>query len=77
LKFEPKVYVLLVIDMGYTTLSVYTYKCTREPNRALNNTLSFGIDIESKAMIQLIEFILLFYIHSFLLISEYSRGDYT
>jgi hypothetical protein len=34
LKFEPKVYVLLVIDMGYTTLSVYTYECTREPNRA-------------------------------------------
>jgi hypothetical protein len=35
LKFEPKVYVLLVIDIGYTTLSVYIYKCTREPNRAL------------------------------------------
>jgi hypothetical protein len=39
LKFEPKMYVLFVIDIGYTTLSVYIYKCTREPNRALASVL--------------------------------------
>jgi hypothetical protein len=33
LKFEPKVYVSVVIDIGYTTLS-YNFDCTLcEPNR--------------------------------------------
>jgi hypothetical protein len=28
--------------MGYTTLSVYTYECTREPNRALGLYLIYN-----------------------------------
>jgi hypothetical protein len=41
------VYVLLVIDMGYTTLSVYTYECTREPNRANNVNAIISTDAAS------------------------------